>query len=67
MDGIVWFALIVAAIVGVVIGMDAEKRGMSGIAWGIAVFAFMIIALPVYALVRKPPLSDQRARQEGST
>ena len=54
MDGIILFAFLIAAIVGVFVGMDAEARGMSGVGWGLAVFAMMIVFLPLYALVRKP-------------
>jgi len=46
--------LIIAAVVGILIGKDADSRGMSGIGWGIFTFAICIIAVPIYLIVRKP-------------
>ncbi len=48
--------LIVAGIIGVIIGKDASARGMSGAGWGIFTFAFCIVAIPIYLIVRKPRL-----------
>ena len=46
--------LIIALVVGILIGQDAEKRGMNGLGWGLGVFLLMIVFLPVYLIVRKP-------------
>jgi hypothetical protein len=55
MDGTtIIIGLIVAIIVGVLIGKDASSRGMSGFGWGIFTFLLMIIAVPIYLVVRKP-------------
>jgi hypothetical protein len=40
--------LIIAAIVGFLIGRDAESRGMSGIGWGVFTFVICIVAVPIY-------------------
>jgi zinc-ribbon domain len=50
---------LVVALLAVWVGMDAEKRGMSGILWGIGVFLLCIIFLPIYLIVRKPLLPQQ--------
>lgn len=42
----------IAAIVGILVGADANKYRMSPIGWGAFVFLFMIVGLPVYFLVR---------------
>ena len=46
--------LVIAGIVGYLIAQDANKRGMSGALWGIAVFLLCIVFLPIYLIVRKP-------------
>lgn len=54
----VFFGLVIAAIVGILIGKDAESRGMSGIGWGIFSFFICIVAVPIYLVVRKPRLDE---------
>jgi len=49
--------LVIAAIVGVLIGKDANARGMSGIGWGLFSFLICIIAVPIYLIVRKPRIA----------
>ena len=51
--------LIIALIVAILIGKDAESRGMSGIGWGIFTFLLCIVALPIYLIVRKPRTDDR--------
>ena len=46
--------LIIALIVGILVGQDANKRGMNGLGWGLGVFLLMIVFLPIYLIVRKP-------------
>ena len=46
--------LIIALIIGILVGKDAQKRGMSGFGWGIGVFFLMILFLPLYFIVRRP-------------
>jgi uncharacterized membrane protein YhiD involved in acid resistance len=46
--------LIIAAIIGALIGKDASERGMSGVGWGLFTFLVCIIAVPIYLIVRKP-------------
>jgi len=48
--------LIIAFVVAILVGKDAEKRGMSALGWGLGVFFIMIIFLPLYFIVRKPLL-----------
>ena len=54
--------IIIAAIVGILIGRDAESRGMSGIGWGLFSFLVCIVAVPIYLIVRKGvvPISVER-------
>ncbi len=54
------FGLIVAGVVGVLIGRDAESREMNGIGWGAFVFLICIVAVPIYLIVRKPRLDEHR-------
>lgn len=49
--------LIIAAIIGVLIGKDAKARGMSGIGWGLFSFLICIVAVPIYLIVRKPRIA----------
>ncbi len=51
---------VIAGIVGFLIGQDAESRGMSGIGWGLFSFLMCIVAVPIYLIVRKPRLSDNK-------
>jgi hypothetical protein len=52
--------LIIAAVIGVLIGRDASSRGMNGVGWGIFAFLICIIAVPIYLIVRRPRLDEQR-------
>ena len=45
---------LIALVVGILVGKDANKRGMNGILWGIGVCLLMIVFLPIYLIVRKP-------------
>ena len=53
-----FFGLIVAAIIGVLIGKDAEARGMSPLGWGLFSFLLCIVAVPLYLIVRKPRIGE---------
>lgn len=46
--------VIIAAAIAIWVASDANKRGMSGIVWGIGVFFLCIPFLPIYLIVRKP-------------
>ena len=50
---------IIAALIALWVGSDANKRGMNGVAWGIGVFLLCIVFLPIYLIVRKPLLAQQ--------
>jgi hypothetical protein len=52
--------LVIAAVVGVIIGKDAASRGMSGLGWGIFTFFMCIIAVPIYLIVRRPRLDERK-------
>lgn len=54
-----FFGVVVAGIIGVLIGKDAAARGMSGVGWGIFTFALCIVAVPIYVVVRKPRLHQE--------
>lgn len=59
MDGIgALFGLIIAVVIAILIGKDAESRGMSGVGWGIFTFLICIVAVPIYLVVRKPRKED---------
>ena len=51
-----WFGFVIVVILAVVVAQDANKRGMSGVLWGIGVFLLCIVFLPLYFIVRKPLL-----------
>lgn len=51
--------LIIAAVVGVIIGKDASARGMSGVGWGLFTFFICIVAVPIYLIVRRPRLDER--------
>jgi hypothetical protein len=55
-----FFGLVIAVIVGVLIGKDAASRGMSGVGWGLFPALICIIAVPIYLVVRKPRLDEQK-------
>ena len=46
--------LVVSMVMGLIIGSDAENRGMNGRVWGICTFFFLILIVPIYLLVRNP-------------
>jgi uncharacterized protein YacL len=48
------FGLVIAVVIGVLIGRDASSRGMNGLGWGIFSFLICIVAVPIYLIVRKP-------------
>jgi len=54
------FGLAIAAVIGFLIGKDAESRGMSGAGWGFFSFLLCIIAVPIYLVVRKPRLDERK-------
>jgi hypothetical protein len=56
----IFFGLIIAGIIGVVIGKDASSRGMNGFGWGLCTFLLCIITVPIYVIVRKPHLNGRR-------
>jgi hypothetical protein len=45
---------LVAATVAGFIYVDANQRNMSGVGWAAGVLLFLIVALPLYLIVRKP-------------
>ena len=51
-----FIGILIAALVAFVIHKDAKERGMNALAWAICTFLLMIVALPVYLIVRKPRL-----------
>ena len=53
------FGLVVLIISGILIGHDANSRGMNGWGWGIFTFLVLFVAVPVYHVVRKPRLTDE--------
>jgi hypothetical protein len=55
-----FIGLVIAAVIGVLIGKDAQSRGMSGLGWGIFSFLVCIIAVPIYLVVRKPRLDERK-------
>jgi hypothetical protein len=52
--GFAFVSFITLAVVAVIIGKDANNRGMSGLGWGIFTFLACIVAIPIYLIVRKP-------------
>lgn len=50
------FGFALAALVGAWVAKDANSRGMNGRLWGISTILVLIVALPIYLLVRKPRL-----------
>jgi len=48
----------VAIICGILVGQDAEKRGMSPWGWGLFVALICIIGLPMYLIMRKPIITE---------
>jgi MFS family permease len=50
--------IIIAFICAVLIGKDASSRAMNAWGWGIFTFVIMIIAVPIYLVVRKPRIES---------
>lgn len=55
---------LIALVIAIAIGQDAKKRGMNPWGWGIGVFLLLIIFLPLYFILRKPKLEDQKASND---
>ena len=53
------FTFIILIVVSILVGVDASKRGMNPIGWGLFVFLICIVGLPMYLIMRKPLLGDQ--------
>ncbi|MFH2143754.1 MAG: hypothetical protein ABIJ97_15120 [Bacteroidota bacterium] len=51
--------LLIALAVAIAIGKDAKSRGMNEWVWGIFTFLVLIIAVPVYFIVRKPKVEKK--------
>jgi len=66
MEWVIVVGIIIAAICGIVIARDANSRGM-GQLWGVFVFLFCGLGLPLYLIVRKPYLIQQAQPQQGAT
>jgi len=49
---------IIGAAIAIWVAIDADKRGMNGVLWGIGVFLLCIVFLPIYLIVRKPLLAQ---------
>lgn len=49
---------VIAAAIAIWVATDANKRGMNGVGWGIGVFLFCIVVLPIYLITRKPLLAQ---------
>lgn len=55
MEGIgTLLGLVIAIVIAILIGKDANRRGMSGFGWGLFTFLVCIVAIPIYLIVRKP-------------
>ena len=58
MEGGQIIGLLIALVVGIVVGNDASKRGMRAFWWGLGVFLLMIVFLPLYFILRKPKVGQ---------
>jgi 4-amino-4-deoxy-L-arabinose transferase-like glycosyltransferase len=52
-------AIAIAATVAGFIYVDANQRDMNGLGWAAGVFLFLIVALPLYLIVRKPRKTEE--------
>jgi hypothetical protein len=52
--------IVIALVAGILVGQDANKRGMNAWGWGIGVFLVLIIFLPLYFILRKPVQNPQQ-------
>lgn len=50
--------IIIGLMAGIIVGLDAKKRGMSPWAWGSFVFFIIAIGLPAYFIFRKPKIMN---------
>ena len=58
--GYLIISLIIAGVIAMLIGRDASSRGMSGAGWGIFTFLICIAAVPIYLIVRKPVIDENK-------
>ena len=59
MIGWLVFVLVISIVSGVLIARDANSRGMNGWGWGIFTFLVLIVAVPIYVIVRKPHMTNE--------
>ena len=66
-EGAIRFVVIlICTICAIIVSKDAHRRGMNGPLWGLLIFLFSIVALPVYLIVRKPLLSSSKKSSKSS-
>ena len=54
-EGAIRFVVILFCIIcAIIVSYDAHRRGMNWPLWGLLIFLFSIVALPVYLILRKP-------------
>ncbi len=53
-EAIRFAVILLCAICAIVVSKDAHRRGMNGHLWGLMIFLFSVVALPIYFIVRKP-------------
>ena len=56
--------ILIALLVAIAVGRDAKSRGMNEWLWGIFVFLILIIAVPVYFIMRKPKIENPEEKTE---
>ena len=56
-NGTFLISIVVGAVAGYWVYTDAKKRPMNATGWGIGTFLFCIVFLPLYLIMRKPPLT----------
>ncbi len=66
-EGAIRFVVILFCVIcAMIVSYDAHRRGMNGLLWGLLIFLFSIIALPVYLLMRTPLPRMSKGNPESS-
>ena len=65
-EAVAFVVILLCTVGSLIVAKDAQRRGMNAPLWGLLIFLFSVVALPVYFIARKPLLSSSKKPSESS-